>query len=290
MAIALTAPAQRMQESASLAARLPALRVEAAKVAAAITPGWHGRARAGTGEDFWQFRPFQFGESARGIDWRRSGRDSHLYVREQELQNAHTIWLWADLSASMTFSSVRSLPTKQNRALVLTLALIHALVNAGERVGLLGQPRARSGRGTVERLSHDLSALEPDPTAATTRLKRFHEVILIGDGFGTGDAAISALARSGARVHMVQVLDPVEETFPFTGRTQFIDPETGTRFTAGRAESLAERYKAELLNHRNAMRQTAVSHGGSLIVHHTDRAATEPLLTLAGLLNEGTRR
>jgi uncharacterized protein (DUF58 family) len=45
------------------------------------------------------------GESAHRIDWRRSGRDDRLYVREREWETAHTVWLWIDRSASMGFVS-----------------------------------------------------------------------------------------------------------------------------------------------------------------------------------------
>ena len=52
-----------------------------------------GRGPAGTdrrqGRDrakpFWQFRPFTMGEPVNRIDWRRSARDDHLFVREREM-------------------------------------------------------------------------------------------------------------------------------------------------------------------------------------------------------------
>src|SRR5436189_5216594 len=81
-----------------LAATMPRLILEARRVAATIIHGLHGRRRAGTGESFWQFRRFTSGESASKVDWRRSARDDHLYVREHEWEAAHTVWLWADRS------------------------------------------------------------------------------------------------------------------------------------------------------------------------------------------------
>ncbi|MEO9527065.1 MAG: DUF58 domain-containing protein, partial [Roseibium sp.] len=61
-------------EARSVADALPALLVEASHVASSIIAGWHGRRRAGPGESFWQFRPFNMGEPAKRIDWRRSAR------------------------------------------------------------------------------------------------------------------------------------------------------------------------------------------------------------------------
>ena len=73
-----------LTEAKGIAAGMPDLLVEARRVAATVLAGWHGRRVSGRGETFWQFRPFVTGEPAASIDWRRSARDDHLYVREKE--------------------------------------------------------------------------------------------------------------------------------------------------------------------------------------------------------------
>ena len=75
------------------AALLPDLLVEAQRIANIITQGLHGRKRRGIGEEFWQYRPYSAGETVARIDWRRSARDEHVYVRDLEWQAAHTVWL-----------------------------------------------------------------------------------------------------------------------------------------------------------------------------------------------------
>ena len=92
-------------ESRTLAASLPRLVLEARRIAANVIHGLHGRRRAGAGESFWQYRRFVSGEPSQNVDWRRSARDDHLYVREQEWEAAHTVWLWPDRSPSMAFAS-----------------------------------------------------------------------------------------------------------------------------------------------------------------------------------------
>src|ERR671914_2340206 len=101
----------------SLAAAMPRLILESRKIAATVIHGLHGRRRAGSGENFWQFRRYTPGEEARRIDWRRSARDDHLYVREQEWEAAHTIWLWPDRSPSMAFTSKLANESKLDRTL-----------------------------------------------------------------------------------------------------------------------------------------------------------------------------
>lgn len=273
-----------------LAAALPELLVEARQVANTVASGWHGRRRAGTGEDFWQFRPFQFGEPARRIDWRRSARDDgHLYVREQEMENAHTVWVAPDLSASMRFRSDLSRTFKRDRALVLTIALAELLARSGERVGLLGHGRPVAARTAAERLAVTLSHVDEDgPKPDVAAVRRFHEVVYFGDLLDPAEVIaddLQRLARTGARVHLVQILDPIEETFPFLGRTEFLDPETGGRITAGRAEAWRAGYLAALSRHRDRIRELARLPGWSFLVHHTDRPPTEALLALHGRLS-----
>ena len=62
-----------------------------------VIHGLHGRRRAGSGENFWQYRRFVSGEPSQNVDWRRSARDDHLYVRELEWEASHTVWIWPDV-------------------------------------------------------------------------------------------------------------------------------------------------------------------------------------------------
>src|SRR5450756_3121092 len=112
-----------------LADAMPRLILEARRVAATVIHGLHGRRRAGAGENFWQFRRFMSGEPAARVDWRRSARDDHLYVREQEWEAAHTVWIWPDRSPSMVFASPLVRDTKLDRSIVIALALAAVLVD-----------------------------------------------------------------------------------------------------------------------------------------------------------------
>src|SRR6202161_4973055 len=78
----------------TLAATMPRLILEARRVAATVIHGLHGRRRAGPGENFWQYRLFVSGEPANRIDWRRSARGAHAFVREREWEAAQTLWIW----------------------------------------------------------------------------------------------------------------------------------------------------------------------------------------------------
>jgi len=274
-------------EGQTLAAAMPRLILEARRVAATVIHGLHGRRRAGPGENFWQYRRFVSGEPAARVDWRRSARDDHLYVRELEWEAAHTVWIWPDRSPSMVFASQLAHDTKLYRALVIALALGEVLVEGGERIGIPGLTRPSGSRDIVERMAqamvHDRServSLPPNFSPAP-----LSEIVLLSDLWS--DIAelrriIAQLSGTGARGHVVQIVDPAEETFPYWGRIEFIEPEGGGRITAGRAETWRSDYTARVERHRAAIRAETDRLGWSFIIHRTDRPASELLLALHG--------
>ena len=91
---------------------------------------------------------------------------------------------------------------------------------------------------------------------------------------------IGQLAANGARGHVVQVVDPAEETFPYAGRIEFIESEGLGSVTAGRAETWRNDYQTLLANHRAALRAETEQFGWTFTVHRTDRGPTELLFAL----------
>jgi uncharacterized protein (DUF58 family) len=276
-------PQDALPEAKDLAAAMPALLVEARRIAATILAGWHGRRRAGPGETFWQFRPFVSGEPAATIDWRRSARDEHLYVREKEWEAAHTLWLAPDLSPSMAFRSRLASVDKRTRAVVLTLALADLLARAGERVGLLGQGRPYLSRIAAEKIARAMIGSPRIAWPGAKQLRRFSDVVVFSDFLDPIDeitARFDSISATGARAHLVQVLDPIEEAFPYTGRTEFHDPESGFRKTIGRAETVREDYRDLLAAQRIRLREICARLDWTFLIHRTERPAVEPLLAL----------
>lgn len=274
-----------VDKSGKLAARIPRLILEARRVASTVIHGLHGRRRAGSGENFWQYRHFVSGEPSQNIDWRRSARDDHLYVREREWEASHTIWMWADRSPSMDFNSSLTEWSKLDRALVVSFALSEVLVQGGERVGIPDLMRPTANRNVIEsmaqRIVHDMSekpSLPPNFAPAP-----FSEVVLLSDLWSPIPEfrkTIGQLAANGARGHVVQVCDPAEETFPYSGRIEFVESEGLGSVTAGRAETWRDDYQKLLANHRAALRAETEQFGWTFTVHRTDRGPTELLFAL----------
>jgi uncharacterized protein (DUF58 family) len=279
-------------KSRKLAARVPRLILEARRVAATLIHGLHGRRRPGPGENFWQYRRFVSGEPSSSIDWRRSARDDHLYVREREWEASHTIWLWTDRSASMEFSSTLTEWSKLDRALVVSFALAEVLVQGGERVGIPELMRPTANRNVIEKMAqtivHDTgerASLPPSFSPAA-----FSEVLLLSDlwsPIADFRSTIGHLAANGARGHVVQVVDPAEETFPYGGRVEFIEPEGAGSVTAGRAETWRRDYHTLVANHRAALREECEQFGWTFTVHRTDRGPTELLFAIHARMGAG---
>ena len=274
----------------SLAARMPRLILEARRVAASLAHGLHGRRRAGPGETFWQFRPFVAGEAASRIDWRRSGRDDRLFVREREWESPHAIWLWMDRSASMAFASDLADAPKIERAFVLGLALADTFVEAGERVGLIGLSNPSASRRIAETFAATLVAHEGDRDEDLPEgraVARQDEIVLIGDFLSPMadiTARVEALSARGARGHLVLVVDPVEESFPFDGQAVLHDLEAGLRLRIGDAAAWGAAYKTRMAQHRDALGALARGRGWTLTIHHTDRPASEAALRVLTLV------
>mgnify|MGYP000551380317 CR=1 FL=1 len=293
---AFDSPLRLSEEAERLSRAYPPLLIEADRVAHTVAQGLHGRRRAGVGETFWQFRQYRPGDETARIDWRRSGRSDSLFVRENEWEAANTVWLWVNLDKGMGFHSHLSHTTKAERAGVLTLALAQLMISAGERVGIMGAELAPSHhRLTLRRLAAWLVEHGSDPGAGdedglppVMRLQRFSNLVLVSDFLVEPDALaerLSMLAARDVRGHLIQVLDPAEETLPYEGRKEFAEMGGPLKLMIGRTESLRGAYRQRLAAHRDALKELARRLGWSFTVHHTDQPPQRALLTLYGLMS-----
>jgi uncharacterized protein (DUF58 family) len=185
----------------------------------------------------------------------------------------------------MAFASALTHENKLERGLVIAFALAEVLVQGGERVGLPGLMRPTANRNVIDRMAeailHDAAeraslppSFAPSPLAEIVVLSDFWSPI------SDVRQTIAQLAASGARGHLVQIVDPAEESFPYAGRVEFIEPEGAGSVTAGRAESWRSDYQGLIARHRDAIRAETDLRAWSLAIHRTDRPATELLLAL----------
>jgi len=282
------------EEAESLASALPPLLVEAERLTSGIWLGVHGRRKAGIGETFWQFRRYRHEDPSTAIDWRQSAKTQHVYVREREWEAAETVWFWRDASASMRYASLKTVPEKWERATVLSLALASLLVRGGERIGLLGSGAPpSSGRIALRRMAHRLAnpAEEESDLPPELHQKRQCECVWVSDFLQPLDAiesAMKGLAYSGAHGYLVQIIDPAEEDFPFTGRARFEARSVRDTQILGRAETVKASYRRRYDAHSESVGQLARRLGWSFLRHRTDHSPATALIALYGAIG-GTR-
>ncbi|WP_417808312.1 DUF58 domain-containing protein [Thioclava sp.] len=286
------------REAETAASALPPLLVAAEQLAATVQMGVHGRRRAGTGEEFWQYRPAHSGDEARFVDWRRSGRSDAQYVREREWQLAQSVHLWVDDAASMSFTGAESgraaRVTKSERARVLALALSVLMIRGGERVGLTGVAAPpRPGRAQLMALAALLSAPNaqvdygsPQVAGVVTQSRAAFLSDFLGD-LEPIERALGQLADRNATGVMLQVLDPDEEAFPYDGRTIFQSMSGALVHETRKAGDLRARYLDRLAARRDALTRLAQSAGWQFSTHHTGDPAQSALLWLYSALGRG---
>ncbi len=278
------------EEAENLASALPPLLVAAEQLASAIVLGVHGRRKAGMGETFWQFRRYAVEDPSTAIDWRQSAKSQHLFVREREWEVSESVWFWRDGSLGMQFASSKELPTKIDRATVLTLALASLLVSGGERIALVGgETPPAMGRSALRRIAHILADLPPAaggvPPEATN--SRTGTLVWISDFLQPLDVIESRMrgfANAGVNGFLVQIIDPAEEDFPFTGRVRFEMPSNADTTMFGKVQNIRSNYRERYAAHAEAIGTLARRLGWHFLRHRTDKPPQTTLISLYGAI------
>lgn len=314
-------------EAKRVAAKLPALNLEARKLAATIQ-GQHNKNNPYDGEDFHSFEEFQNGfSSPRQIDWRRSSRnydhngDEVLLVRRREQQVSHEIYLFGDDSPSMDYIAPRALfgkdqprYTKKEVKNILMLAMAHLAANAGEHFTIMGSGRGMmAGKKGIERALEELKRgktsgpvdLPKLPMHKGKALKPNSQVFIFSDflpapppGIETMDELrelfdqnlddirkmIRSLYVGGVKVNLVQILDPSEVEWRYSGHVEFSDLESPVKQTMRKAESVKETAESLIRDHIAEIEDMVKRYEGwSFTTYVTNQPLREALMPALGL-------
>ena len=141
-------------------------------------------------------------------------------------------------------------------------------------------------------LHDDAARLSLPPSFVPSALA---EIVVLSDFWSPMSeirAMLAGLSASGAHGTLVQIVDPAEESFPYSGRIEFVEPEGGGVITAGRAEKWAGDYVARVALHRDEIRHETNKLDWLFSTHTTSRSAAELLLFLHSgmMVNKGSAR
>ena len=157
--------------------------------------------------------------------------------------------------------------------------------------GWLGVHPAISHRHAAEQLANALLHTAPQENiSAPEQVRNYSDVILISDFLSQDENRfdeLNKLAQSKIKGHIVQMVDPAEESFPYAGRVEFTDPETGQKIVSGSAQSMRDDYM-ELFNmHTMQLAEISKRLGWSHTTHHTDKPASDALVQLHLKMSNG---
>ena len=276
----------------SLAQTLPPLVLAAEHLVNAFDMGVHGRRRAGTGEDFWQFKRYGPDDSTTSIDWRQSAKREHVYIRQKEQETAETVWIWRDEARTMAYGSETNGSSKLSRATVLSLALALSLSKSGEKFGLLGQDeKASTGPASFNRLVDRIARMQtPSHRELTSanRLSNKSTIVLISDflhELPEITETVRHFVNLGCNGYLLHIADPAEVDLPFQGRTRFLSMAAEDSLTLGRVEAVREEYQTLFDAHRAAIMSLAENVSWNYDFHRTDEAAGNAFARLYEALN-----
>lgn len=273
-------------EAEALAASLPRLRIGGALASDTAHLGSVGRRRAGTGEDFWQYRRHMPEDGSQRIDWRRSARSDSLFVRETELETARTFLFWTDPHPGFHWTGDAARPAKGHVANIVAIALASLLSREGERVGVLGGSKPGFGAKTIQRVTEDLQDID---AGIPTPPKNAASVIIFSDFYDDIDMwrdRLTGLSEVCSRGVLIMVTDPVEETFPFKGRVKLSRPGTSDERLLGRAELLEAAYLEKFEARKTDLQALASQIGWEILFVSSGQPMIEAATALHGLLEQ----
>lgn len=269
-----------------VAAALPAMMIEAQRIAHNIHHGEHAQRKSGMGEKFWQFRDYAPGDRPQDIDWRQSAKGDHIYTRERELHSTQKTFFWCASDRGMSYKSRPSLQTKQECAQILALALALLTVRGEEQIGAFGDLLTGRSERAVQKIG--VSFLEHKkeerlPPINGFSLPRFSSFVAAGDFLSPIEEIeerFSQLAVSNVNAVLIQVLDPSEIYLDFNGRVEFEGMAQSEHETIDYVPSVRETYQERLRAHNSALEALCKKYGWHYILHRTDTDMGTSLWTL----------
>jgi len=158
--------------------------------------------------------------------------DDVLELAEPVLQHRmalnYTVYFWRDGGPGMNWQSSSKVPTKIDRASILSMSLAILLMQAGERCAVMGETNMpRTGRIGLERIALRLAGSTGETSNLSADIPA-HARLVISSDFLEGEAVwqgrLARLSARPAKGILVHIIDPAERDFPFKGRMKLRFP------------------------------------------------------------------
>ncbi|QEG37177.1 DUF58 domain-containing protein [Bythopirellula goksoeyrii] len=221
------------------------IQIHTTRIVDELLAGQWDSAFRGSGIEFEEVRPYQYGDDVRAIDWNVTARSGRPYIKLFKEEREVAVMLLVDQSASQGMGS--HWQTKREQVTELGATLAFSAIKGNDRVGLTlftdGIEKfvpPRKGTRHVLRIIRELLYCEPvgrgtNLTKALDHLNRTARrrsiVFLISDFQDSGYEKALKVARRKHDIIPVVVADEREVKMPNVGLVRLRDAETGRMVT-----------------------------------------------------------
>jgi uncharacterized protein (DUF58 family) len=227
----------------SVVAQLGTMELRARLVVEGFITGLHKSPYHGFSVEFTEHRPYMAGDEIKHIDWKAYAKTDRYYIKQFEEETNLKSYVVLDASASMHYGSKGHL-TKLEYAAFTAGALSYLMVEQRDAVGLTVYDEhvrtvipPRATRSNLKQILVELERTEPGKKTGIAAslhevaetIKRRGLVIILSDFFDDPAKVITAFKHfrhKGNEVIVMQVLDPMEQSFAFGADATFKDMES----------------------------------------------------------------
>jgi uncharacterized protein (DUF58 family) len=218
-------------------ARAESLGMNARFIVEGYMAGEHKSPYRGFAIEFAQHREYAPGDDVRHLDWKVLGKTERFYIKQYEQETNFVAHLLLDGSESMKYGSGQN--TKLEYAKMLAACLSYLILHQRDAVALgifdkdMQEYLPRSdNRDNLFKIMNRLAGFKPKRETRIAKvlhgmanqIRRKGIFVLISDFFDDEDSLIEGIQHlrfKGHEVILLQVLDPYEIEFPFTGMVEF---------------------------------------------------------------------
>jgi uncharacterized protein (DUF58 family) len=259
----------------------------------------------GSGLEFDDLRPYQYGDDVRTIEWKVSAKGHGTFVKTFREDKEQSVFFLLDISASQDIGQEGNRKIDQGKIIAGVLTL--AAVFEGSQVGLISYSDekeklilpSKGGKQGVKMIKgifeHENKSLKTDLnglfTFALNLIKKRAVVIVISDFIDSGyERPFRALAERHDLV-AIQLTDPRESVLPSLGIIPVYDKERGKTTWVNTAfgsfsKKIADTFTTERANLKDICKKNQINY----LTIDTTQDIVAPLLELFKYRNKSMKR
>ncbi|WP_075352255.1 DUF58 domain-containing protein [Algoriphagus marinus] len=259
----------------------------------------------GSGLEFDDLRPYQYGDDVRTIEWKVSAKGHGTFVKTFREDKEQSVFFLLDISASQDIGQEGNRKIDQGKIIAGVLTL--AAVFEGSQVGLISYSDekeklilpAKGGKQGVKMIKgifeHENKSLKTDLnglfTFALNLIKKRAVVVVISDFIDSGyERPFRALAERHDLV-AIQLTDPRESILPSLGIIPVYDKERGKTTWVNTAfgsfsKKIADTFTTERANLKDICKKNQINY----LTIDTTQDIVAPLIELFKYRNKSMKR